>query len=76
MDRETFQKKLDAIEGMTLDTVERHDRLIALIVRFIKEEGGVLEMSPCDANSLTSSFGPVSGQTYSVLPPDASVSEC
>ena len=77
MTGDEFLRRLDAIEGQLLDTVEYHSKLIALIVQYIKDVEE--EWNPCDADSVTSSpdsTSPVSGQTYSVLPSDASVSKC
>lgn len=53
MDDKTFLAKLTAIDGQVLDMVERHDKLIALLLRFVKES--MAADSPCDADSVTSS---------------------
>ena len=36
MTKTEFLKQLGRIDEMTLDTVERHDRLIALIIAYLK----------------------------------------
>jgi len=53
MDKHDFLEKLDAIDGQILDTVELHSKLIALIIRYIKDVEE--EWSPCEAGSVTSS---------------------
>ena len=47
-----FQRRLDAIHDQILDTVELHSKLIALIIRYIKDVEE--EWSPCEADSVTS----------------------
>jgi len=36
MDKAKFLKRLEAIDNMALDTIERHDRLLALILEYLK----------------------------------------
>ena len=55
MDNKTFLEKLDAIEGMTLDRVEYHDRLIALLIQVVKEREDSSGPAPSTADSVTSS---------------------
>jgi hypothetical protein len=48
-----FQKRLDAIEAQKLTESELNSKLIALIIRYIKDVEE--EWSPCEAGSVTSS---------------------
>jgi len=47
-----FQKRLDAIEAQKLTESELNSKLIALIIRYIKDVEE--EWSPCDTDSVTS----------------------